>query len=66
MANKLVRIREVDATQLPDFPFRLGDEVRIDGDGNAATVEDAVWEGQDASDILHGYVSCSNGGWTDS
>lgn len=47
MANIQVRIRDHHATQLHDFPFALGDEVTIDGDGNTATVEDAVWESKD-------------------
>jgi hypothetical protein len=49
MAKIQVRIREPNATQLHDFPFSVGDEVTIDGDGNTAIVEDAVWEGEDAT-----------------
>jgi len=45
MAKKKVSIQEPNVTQLHDFPFAIGDELTIDGDGNTGTVENAVWEG---------------------
>jgi hypothetical protein len=45
MGKKLVRIRDPYATLEHFFPFAVGDEVTINGDGETATVEDAVWEG---------------------
>ena len=54
MANKKrVAIRDYNATVDHDFPFGLGDELTVNADGDAATVEDAVWEGQ----VPHGFYT---------
>jgi hypothetical protein len=45
MEKKRVRVRDLYATLEHNFPFAVGDEVTINGDGETATVEDAVWEG---------------------
>lgn len=45
MAKKQISIREPYATLYHDFPFAVGDELTIDGDGNTGIVEDAIWEG---------------------
>ena len=61
MEKKRVRIRDLYATLEHNFPFAVGDEVTINRDGEKATVEDAVWEGEADSYTLTYHVVRENG-----
>ena len=46
--KRIVSIRDVNAMSEHDFPFEIGEEVKIDKDGNTGIVEDAIWEATQA------------------
>jgi hypothetical protein len=53
MDKKQVRIRDLNADQIHDFPYTLGEEIVVDKDGNTGVVEDAIWEGNSDAPSTH-------------
>ena len=53
MEKTEVSIKEVNATVYHDFPFAVGAEVTIDGDGNKGIVDDAIWKGKKEAPATH-------------